>query len=197
MISREQAKDIVTETLDTLKGTGRELMVTGGNDYALAQADYVIDVPMQATMFHIVDEEIPLYQMIVHGSVEYAGTQMNLNSGDPQDRLLKAVEYGASCHYMFTEQDATQMKYTGMNRYYSTAFDLWKEKAAESWAFLSGALAPVSGAFMTGHEKLSNDLVRVTYSNGISIWVNYGNEDAVVDGITVPAKSYTLGGGTV
>ncbi len=197
MISREQAKDIVTEALDSLKKTGRELMVTGGNDYALAQADYVIDVPMQATMFHIVDEEIPLYQMIVHGSVEYAGTQMNLNSADTRDRLLKAVEYGASCHYMFTEQDATQMKYTGMNRYYSTAFDLWKEKAAESWAFLNGALAPVSGAFMTGHEKLSNDLVRVTYSNGISIWVNYGNEDAVVDGITVPAKSYTLGGGTV
>lgn len=194
MISREQAKDIVEEALDSIKKTGHGMMISGGNDYALTRTDYVINAPMQATLYHIVDEEIPLFQMIAHGCVEYAGAQMNLNSGDERELLLKTVEYGASCHYVFTDKDATQMKYTGMNMYYSTAFDLWKEKAAENWQFLNEALAPVSGAFMTGHEKLNESLVHVTYSNGISIWINYGTDDVTVDGITVPARNYTLGG---
>ena len=194
MISREQAKDIVEASLDRMKETGRGMMISGGNDYALARTDYVINAPMQATVYHIVDEEIPLFQMIAHGCVEYAGTQMNLNSGDEREQLLKAVEYGASCHYVFTDQDATQMKYTGMNMYYSTAFDIWKEKAAENWQFLNTALSPVSGAFMTGHEKINEDLVHVTYSNGISVWINYGPDDVTADGITVPAESYALGG---
>lgn len=194
IIEREQALDIVEDALDTLKSTGRKLMVSGGNLYALKNADYALNVPMQTTKFYIIDREIPLYQMIVHGCVDYAGSVMNLSSESTAEQLLKMVEYGANCHYLFTEADATQMKYTGLNRFYATRFDTWKEQAVESYRYVNAALAPVSGAMITNHETLEEDLVRVTYSNGVCIYVNYGDHAVLMDGQSVPARGYALGG---
>lgn len=194
IIEREQAQDIVEDAFTRLRQTGKRLMVSGGNLYALKDTDYAINVPMQATAYHIIDEEIPLYQMIVHGCVEYAGGIMNLSPEEEKTQLLKAVEYGANCHYLFTASDATQMKYTGLNRFYATSFETWKDRAVRDYLYLNEALSPVSGAMMTAREKLGDDLVKVTYSNGISIYVNYSDEELIADGLTVPAGAYTTGG---
>ena len=143
-----------------------------------------------------VDETIPLYQMVTHGCADYAGKPINtLTSENLRQDLLRLVEYGASPRYIFTWEDATEMKYTGLNKYYATTFSTWAEEAAANYGYVNGALAPVSGAHMTAHEKLSDTLVRVSYSNGVTIYVNYGMQDASADGFTIPAADYLVMGG--
>ncbi len=104
---------------------------------------------MTATEYVIVDETIPLYEMILHGCVDYTGQALNtIVSDDWQAKLLKMVEYGASPRYTFTAQQASDMKYTALNRLYATTVANWTDTAAEQYAYLNAALASVSGAQM-------------------------------------------------
>ncbi len=196
VINREEALMIVESQLAALRATDKSLMISGGNDYALAGVQHVLSVPMSATEYFIVDETIPLYQMITHGCVDYAGKPINtLTSENIRQDLLKLVEYGASTRYMFTWEDATEMKYTGLNKYYATTFASWADEAVENYQFVNGALSLVSGAQMTAHESLSDTLKKIGYSNGVVIYVNYGTQEAQVDGFTVPAADYLVMGG--
>ena len=45
---------------------------------------------------------------------------------------------------------------------------------------------------MTGHRKLAENLYRTDYEGGWSVYVNYGSEPAQADGVTVPARGYSL-----
>jgi hypothetical protein len=107
-------------------------------------------------------------------------------AADPRRELLRLIEYGASCRYVFTWEDSALMQYTGLSRYYSTAFDDWKENATAMYRELNAALKPVQGVPMTGHERIG-DVAKVTYQNGVVIYVNYGAENAAVDGLSIPA----------
>ena len=195
VIEREMALDIVEDSLDTLASTGKSIMVSGGNLYALKNATSVINCPMSSTDYYIIDQEIPLYQMIVHGCVDYTGEAVNLDSSSHAESILKMVEYGASCHFIFTAEDATEMKYTGMNRFYATSFDLWAQEAADTYNELNSVLSLVSDAFMTGHQVMENGIARVDYSNGITIYVNESAEALAADGLTIPAQGYLVKGG--
>lgn len=192
VISREEALAIVTGQLQALDETGKKLLVSGGNLYALPYADAVTNAPLSTNEYFIVDEAIPLYQMITHGCLDYAGAQINMSdSADWQREVLQLIEYGASCRFVFTFEDAAKMKYTGLNRYYATTFDTWKDKAAALYQTLSAALTPVQGAQMVSHER-AGDVAKVVYGNGVTIYVNYAGEAAQMDGLTIPAMDYRV-----
>ena len=195
VISRQQALDVVLSQFETLSNTGKKLMVSGGNDYALPYASHVVGAPIMDSKYFIVDETIPLYEMILHGCVDYTGLPLNCaDSADPRSDLLRLIEYGASCRYIFTFEDATQMKYTGLNRFYATTFSAWKDTAAEVYAFLNKALTAVSSALMVNHETYLSGIVKVSYDNGVCIYINYGNAPISADGVMVPAQGYRLKG---
>ncbi len=195
-INREEALMVVQAELENLRQSGRELMLSGGNQYALKGASHVLNAPLYATEYFILDESVPLYEMIVHGCVDYTGTALNnVASDNSRADLLHLVEYGASTHYIFTWENASKMKYTGMKRYFSTTFETWKDKAVEQYQYVNEALAPVSNAQMVEHVSLSDTLKRVAYSNGITLYINYGTQDAQADGYTVPAMDYLKVGG--
>lgn len=196
VINREAALDLVKDAFRTIKGEKRELMVSGGNDYSLPYAEHVINAPMSRTPYPILDEEIPLWQLIAHGSAEYCGEAINLSqSSDKRADLLRLVEYGASPHYTFTWKDSAEMKYTGLNENFATTFSAWKDAAVSDYEYVNGALKNVKGARMTAFERLSDTLSKVSYSNGAVIYVNYAEQAAQADGRNVPAKDYLVVGG--
>ena len=196
VICREAALDLVRNAFQTLSGGGRELLGSGGNDYSFGYVGSVINAPLQTTPFPILDEEIPLWQMIVHGSIDYAGSAMNMTQGENRAvDLLHLIDFGASIHYTFTWRDAADMKYTGLNSQYATTFSAWKDQAIEDYRFVNGALHSVSGAAMLAHERLTETLTRSDYSNGVSIYVNTGTAPASADGHTVEPLAYLVVGG--
>lgn len=193
IINREEALDVVLAQFDKLKGTGKDLLISGGNGYSLGYASDIINVPLNDNSFSIVDETLPLYQMIIHGSIDYTGGVMNYYDDIDQSELtLKLIEYGASPHYLFTINSANEMKYTGLHKFYSTKYDLWKNKAVDMYTAVNEALRRVSGETITNYEILQKDVKKVTYSNGIVFYINYTGENVNVDGVTIPAKSYEI-----
>ena len=195
VICREADMDLAVRALSLL-GENRELMGSGGNDYALPYLKHVLSAPLQATMYPILDAEIPLWEMIVHGSIDYCGSPINMTQSESHTAdLLHLIEFGASTRYTFTWKDAAEMKYTGLNSRYATTFDAWKERAAADYLYVNEALRSVSGKTMEEHDLLSPTLARVIYSDGTAIYVNRGETDAEADGLTIPALSYLVKGG--
>ena len=104
------------------------------------------------------------------------------------------IEYGASPHYVFTWEESNEMKNTGLNRYYATTYDVWKQEAIDVYNQVNEALKEVSGAQIVDHEIVEEDVRKVTYSNGVTIYINYGTDSVKVDGVEVLAGSYRLEG---
>ena len=86
------------------------------------------------------------------------------------------------------------MKYSGLKRYYATTYSNWKDDAVSIYSEVNEALKHVSGQTITAHEILDNGVKKVTYSNGITYYINTTNEDLTADGVKVPARSYEMEG---
>ena len=196
VIDREMALDVVDGQLQKIsETTGKNILLNDANDYAFRYVDDIINAPLTDNDYYIVDERIPFYEMLIHGCIDYSGTVINLSdSYDRADVTLSLIENGASPHFMFSAEDASEIKYTGLNRFYATTYSNWKEDAISIYQEVNEALKPVNGAIMTDHEILSENVRAVTYDNGVVIYINTGTEDETVNGITIPARSYVRGG---
>ncbi len=49
-----------------------------------------------------------------------------------------------------------------------------------------------AGATISGHDLLEGSVTRVTYSNGVKIYINYGETAAKADGLSIDAMSYIV-----
>ena len=195
VITREEAYDVVMGQWETLEATGKNLMAAAANDYTFGYVTDIINAPIMPNDFFIVDEDIPLYEMIIHGNINYSTELLNFyDQQDMTEVILHMIEYGAAPHYVFTWEESSKMKQTALNRYYATTFANWKDEAMDVYNQVNAALKEVSGATMINHEIIESDLRKVTYDNGVIIYVNYSSEDKTVDGITIKANSYGMEG---
>lgn len=191
VISREQALEIVLAQFDLIKTTNKKLMTNAANAYSFAYSTDIINVPMEDNPYVIVDESIPLYQMIVHGYISYSSELMNFEDSTVlRENILHMIETGTAPHYVFTAENSSEMKNTALNRYYTTTYSTWKDDAIAVYDEVNAVLKNVTGATMTGHELLGNDVRKITYDNGVVIYVNYSNKEQKADGVTMPAMSY-------
>jgi hypothetical protein len=193
VINREESKEIILHNFELLAGQGKPLMISGGNLYALAHSDDLIGAPLAHNAMNIVDDEIPFFAMIVHGSLEYAGAPINLSdTSDEREILLRLLEHAASPRFTFTYQSATEMKYTGLNFLYSTYYGNWSGRAAEIYHTVNGVLGPLSDVPMLRHEILPDGLRRVTYENGTQIILNYSDREQLLGGAPIPSKGFLV-----
>jgi len=193
VIHREQAKYVIEHNMEKLYEEGKPLMITGGNMYVLRYTSDLINMPLTHNSLFIVDEEIPFYQMIINGRVDYAGMPINLSADfDKDDLIIRLIEYGASPHFTFTHESANEMKYTGANWMYSTRYENWSDTAAEIYHAVNDALSPVSGAEIQSHEIAPGGLRIITYSNGVQLIINRSQQEQTFDGFTVPAVGYII-----
>lgn len=195
VINREQSLDVVKASISQIENTGKSIMVNNGNDYTFACATDMLNVPLTDNDYYIVDEAVPFYEMLIHGYIDYSCGVINLSDTfDRTELVLSLIEAGASPHFIFSHENASDIKNTALNRFYATSYESWKEDAKEIYAQVNEALRNVKDAAIVNHEILENGMRAVTYSNGITIYINSGTKEQTADGITVPARSYGIGG---
>lgn len=195
VIQRETAKQIVEEQLGKLdQGTG-QTMIAGGNAYAWPYSDHLINVPAASSGFVLTDEEVPFYEMVIHGYINYSGAPVNLSDEqDLKQQLLRAVELGAAPHFSWSYEPSSKLKYTHFDDMYATYYQDWYDQAVSMYKEVSKVLSPVQNAQIVNHIRHQEGVVEVQYSNGISIYVNYTDKDVSVQGFNVGAGQYGIEG---
>lgn len=191
LINRQQAENIVIGQYEKLAETKKNLMETGGNEYSLKYVSDIIDAPTSYSAYYIIDEQVPFYEMVIHGSISYSGEAFNLMDDDlDDDFVLNCIEYGIAPRFTLSYKDPSKMKYTSSADKYSVLYTTWLDKAKEMYGNINEALKDVDGSAMINHEKLDNGLIKVDYENGKTIYINKTSQDITVDGNTVKAKNY-------
>lgn len=170
------------------------IMVDGGNAYALPYARHVLNAPIYSSRFDIEDEEIPFYQIVLHGYVSYAAPPYNLSS-IPAKQLLRCIETGSNLQFSWIYRDSSLVKDTWFDYIYGADYGKWKDEAVKQYKELNQVLSGLSAERIVGHQKLSEDLYETVYENGTRIIVNYSDNPASYGGIAVKAQGYAVIGG--
>ncbi|OBZ13091.1 DUF5696 domain-containing protein [Bacillus sp. FJAT-26390] len=195
VIQRETAKHIIKEQLEVIDNGVEETMLSGANAYAWPYADHLINVPTASSGFNITDEEVPFYEMVVHGYMDYAGSAVNLS--DEQDlkkQLLRSLELGAAPYFSWTFEPSSKLKFTPFDTMFSTYYKDWYDEALSMYKESNTALAGLRNERMVKHTRLQEGVVEVEYSNGTTITVNYTDKPVAIHGKTVEAEHYWIGG---
>ncbi|WP_145412999.1 DUF5696 domain-containing protein [Paenibacillus xylanexedens] len=195
LLDRTQALDTVRKALDQIKQQTGSIVAEGGNAYAFPYIKGLTDAPMSSSRFKLEDEEVPFFQLVVHGRIPYTGSPYNLSTyTDARQYVLKLIEYGASPYFAWFNAPNHVVKETDYNNLYAANYEQWMDLAAEIYAEVSQVNESFIGRPMITHESLSEGVFRTTYEGGGYVIVNYNDSSVEVENHTVEALSYVTGG---
>ncbi len=188
---RQAGMQLYQQSFEKLKESQKSLLGDNGNAYSLGYVDDMINVPLDSNGYMIFDEEVPFYEMVIHGYIDYAGEAWNM-SDDYETTLLKSVESGAGLHFQWIYEDNSLLKETEYSDLYAVHYKNWQDKAISDYERMNTSLAGLQNQVMVSHERVQDELVKVTYEDGSHVYVNYGKKNVVCDGVTVPARDFVV-----
>lgn len=190
-ITRSSFKQITSELLGQAAQSGVPVAVDGFAPYLLGQADYVFNLPSSSSSYMLLGDTVPFLQMVLHGYTDYSDSVPGNLSDDIERTKLLWVEYGYMPTFLLTCENSDLLKDTEFNVLFSSEYEIWRDELISMSSELGSALSEVCDSVMVRHHK-ENSVAVTEYENGKKVIVNYNGTAVTVDGVTVPAMSYTV-----
>ncbi|MDQ0112759.1 DUF5696 domain-containing protein [Paenibacillus harenae] len=196
-VTREDAKRKVTAAFEQIHEQSPDIMVNGGNAYALPFASHILNLPQKSNEYQLAGESVPFIQMALHGYVEYAGKAYNTaDDQDVRENMLRSLETGSNVYFSWFYEEPSVLKDTRFSYLYSNHYEQWLDEAVQAYAEVAAVLNKVRGQSMTDHEKLAEQVYKTEYGNGVSVIVNYSDEPYEYEGTMIEANHYGVRGDT-
>lgn len=160
--------------------------------YLWKNTDAFLDMPLGSSDYMYVDEEVPFLSMVLKGILPMYSDYVNFEANKTQF-FLQMVESGVYPSFYLTYENSSALIYTNSSELYSTEYTTYKDTIIDYDTKLREVAASVEGAYIVDHEKMDNGVTKVTYDNGVAVYVNYTESNATVDGYEVEAMSYKVG----
>ena len=189
--TREQAAAQQSAIMAAAQQAGSRVMVRNGNDYALGNCDVICEMDLFGTQYSILDEDIPFYQIALHGLVDYASQPLNM-VGDRESVLLRSAEYGAGLSYTFMARDADILVDTYYTQYTGATWSAARDDAIAILTRYREATRGLNDKRINDHRYITPDVTCTEFEGGARVYVNFGYEDFAQDGIAVPARDYIV-----
>lgn len=158
--------------------------------YLWGYTESFLDMPLYTSSYVFEDEFVPFMSIVLKGVIPVYSDYVNFEA-NKQEFFLKLVETGSFPSFYITQQNSAKLIYTNSSNIYSSQYSSYKDTIVEYSKELSVIANKTEGAFIVGHD-INGKITKVTYSNGVKIYINYGDADAALDGINIPAKSYKV-----
>lgn len=186
---RQSSAERLTAQSESLS-TNNQLMVDTGNFYMLKNADEVVNLPLNTSVEESAGyKSTPFVQMLLHGTLDYAGTPINYNEND-EARMLRSIEYGAcpNFEWCYEEVKAKEEKDSTPAVYYGDSLN----HAAEYYNRANETLGDLRSSRMTNHYEVTNTkgVYCTEYGTGSLVYVNYNDTEVSVNGVTIPARDF-------
>jgi hypothetical protein len=165
------------------------IMLSGANDYAAVYATHILNSPVKSSNYDIEDVSIPFFQLVFHGYINYSLGATNLSS-NPDEMLLKCLEYGASPMYSWVARNSEELIGSKTDYLYSADYEKWIDYAIEEYSKINGVLKDTSAKEITSHRILQEGVTETVYGGSLRVIVNYNSTEVTIEGNLVPAKDY-------
>lgn len=177
-LSRENTKSVVESIYADAKTRG-SVLAENAAAYVLPYADYVSKVPVSSSRFDIFDQDVPLYQMVLHGITPYSSTAVN-GDADIGSMVLRALAAGSSLDFDFIGIEASELKDTKLDNLFYAYYANWADDAAKLYELSNLVLGPAADATIDEYN-IDGDRIETIYSNGYKTIVDF-NENTVMVG---------------
>ncbi len=152
--NREDSKNYTKKAFAHFDENYSQVMTDGGNAYSWQYVDHILGVALDSSRYNISAESIPFIGIVLHGSIQFAGSAMNME-GNMDYAMLKALENGASPYFILSYRNTQNLKESSyFSKYYSVRYDIWKDDLIDTYNKLNDALYDVQDKFIIGHEKI-------------------------------------------
>lgn len=193
-VNRENAAATENEALG-LVAAEYNVLLEAPYSYAWKYADSISNVPARSNEYNTFNYDIPLLQLVLDGCVNYSTTPLNYDTQmDNNEMLLRCIETRTNPKFVVMQAEMTDLKYT--EEYVdllSTEFDDWKDRMVDIYDEYNAFYQMVKGADIENHETLYKNVVKVTYTNGVVVYVNNSKQNHYVGGIGIlQASSYKI-----
>ena len=152
--NREDSKDHTELAFKHFDANYNQVMTDVGNSYSWKYVDHILGVSLDSSRYNISADSIPFIGVVLHGSIQFAGSPMNME-GNIEYAILKALENGASPYFILSYRNTQNLKENeSFSKYYSVRYDIWKDDLIETYNVLNNALSDVQDKFIIGHTKV-------------------------------------------
>lgn len=168
------------------------VLLESPNVYLWKYTDAFLDMPLGSSDYLYVDQNIPFLSMVLKGIVPMYSQYVNFEANKTEN-FLQMVESGIYPSFYLTWEATSGLIYTNSSNLYSLEFETYRSTVAQYDAELRQLAQLTDNAHIIRHENLADGVVKVTYDNGVAIYVNYTEHDFTADGVSVGAMSYKAG----
>ncbi len=191
-VTRQEAQTQQIAKIDEIQEKGQKIMINMGNDYALGVADEIVNMDLKGSGYGLIDEEVPFYQIALHGHVNYAGQPLTL-AENSEEEVLRSAEYGAGLYVTFMDAPITELQNTYFTQYFGANYDGWKDRFSEIYRKYEDSLGHTFNQRIVGHQILDKNVTLTEYEDGTKVYVNYRYDDYTTgDGVKLPARDYVV-----
>ena len=158
----------------------KKMMLSAPFAYALPFASYVSDLPSKSSRYDVEDAEVPFYQMVIKGYLPFSNLPANRNT-NMEEYKLKLLESGADISFVWITQNPELISDSRMQSYVNLYSQDWIDDAAALYREVTEVNSKVKGCTIVDY-KIDGDIRSSTYSNGITVTVNYADGSYSVTG---------------
>lgn len=160
--------------------------------YMWRYTDSYMDTPLTGSNYNFTDENIPFLAIVLKGYVPMYSKYINFEANKTEN-FLRLIEQGVLPSFYLTMEDPAELVYTNSSDVYSSRYDLYQDEVVDYYHELQEFYQMIEGATIENHSRL-DEVAIVEYSNGLKVYVNYSPKTKLVDGVTIDALSYKVGG---
>jgi hypothetical protein len=190
--ARSDTKEAFTDILGQYAGSVGDILVAGGNAYALPYTSFIIDAPTDSSHFDIEDETVPFFQLVLRGLIPFAGPSIN-HSSYPEVELLRAVETGASLHFTFVAEDPSILTESKYNDLYASYYPEWIDLSTSQYLRLKTIGERIGDSAISSHHRIQDGVYETVFANGVFVMVNYNREPVNLEGLEISGLDFVLG----
>ncbi|KAB8128061.1 hypothetical protein F9U64_16710 [Gracilibacillus oryzae] len=167
-----------------------DLLLEQPFSYLWNKTNAIIDLPTNSSNYVFTDEDIPFISLTLKGLVpmyaEYTNFQAN------QDEFfLQLVEQGINPSFYITNENPSALKNTNSSDIYSSQYERYEEMIPSYYKELAALHEEIGEAMITAHER-EGEMVKITYDNGVIVYVNYSDAAQTMDDTPLEAMSYKV-----
>ncbi len=146
------------------------------------------DLPVTGSDYAYVSRDVPLLAIALSGKMpaylEYVNFQANSHKF-----FMRLAEQGTRPCFLVTMEDPIELQNTNSADIYSSRWDLYRVTIAKWFDQLKALHESIDGASIVAHE-MAGDMTRVTWSNGVMVYLNYGEAPAEMDGVSLEPMTW-------
>ena len=193
-VSREMAMGYAENIYSDAKSTVGSVLADTASKYTLPYVDCVSNIPLSSSKFDLFDEEIPFYQIVLHGLIPYSTTAVN-GDADVSELVLKAIASGSNMRFDLIAEEASELKDTKYDIYYYAYYKNWIDDAAGCYRLQNDILSEVSLRTIVEYNVSEDgNEIETVYDDNTRTVVNFENKTVKLNGTTYKLSDYLSGG---